>query len=43
LALLSTLGAFFLPCLSLIKLEKYNYGKWSQLLKQGYLFYIFLW
>ncbi len=25
---------FLLPCLSLIKLKKYNYGKWSQLLNK---------
>ena len=25
---------FFLPCLSLIKLEKYNIGKWSQVMNK---------
>ena len=33
----------FLPCLSLIKLEKYNYGKWSQLLNKVIYFIYFLW
>jgi len=34
---------FFLPCLSLIKLKKYNYGKWSQLLNKVTYFIYFLW
>jgi hypothetical protein len=34
---------FFLPCLSLIKLKNYNYGKWSQLLNKVMYFIYFLW
>jgi len=29
---------FSLPCLSLIKLKKYNFGKWSQLLNKAFDF-----
>ncbi len=30
---------FFLPCLSIIKLKKYNIGKWSQLLNKVLILY----
>ncbi len=32
---------FYAPCLLLIKLEKYNFGKWSQMMNKVDYFLIF--